>query len=98
MEKKDGKIHIGTDIWLREEVWRKIDSTTKDSLFVKELAVAIWGTAELMGRSVSGKECPSKTTEAKPPLTPCKLGTVKATAPQLPALYNHWRTGLLLKN
>ncbi|XP_034088300.1 BEN domain-containing protein 5-like [Gymnodraco acuticeps] len=77
MEKKDGKIHIGTDIWLREEVWRKIDSTTKDSLFVKELAVAIWGTAELMGRSVSGKDCPSKTTEAKPPLTPCKLGTVK---------------------
>ncbi|KAL3042109.1 hypothetical protein OYC64_020122 [Pagothenia borchgrevinki] len=77
MEIKDGKIHIGTDIWLREEVWRKIDSTTKDSLFVKELAVAIWGTAELMGRSVSGKECPGKTIEAKPPLTPCKLGTLK---------------------
>lgn len=61
-------------MWLREEVWRKIHSTTKDSLFVKELAVAIWGTVELRGRSVSGKECPTKNTEAKPPLSPYKLG------------------------
>ncbi|XP_045900911.1 BEN domain-containing protein 5-like [Micropterus dolomieu] len=74
LEKKDGMIHIGKDMWLREEVWRKIHSTTKDSLFVKELAVPIWGTLELRGRSVSGKECPTKNTEAKPPLSPYKLG------------------------
>lgn len=73
-------------MWLREEVWRKIHSTTKDSLFVKELAVAIWGTVELRGRSVSGKECPTKNTEAKPPLSPYKLGILKGMLPTLPTL------------
>lgn len=39
------KIHIGDNIWIREEVWRKITSTTKDSFSVKEMAVALWRTA-----------------------------------------------------
>ncbi|XP_041833804.1 BEN domain-containing protein 5-like [Melanotaenia boesemani] len=77
LEKKDGKIHIGNEVWLREEVWNKIQATRKDSLYVKELAVAIWGSSELKQRSVSGKECPTKNTEAKPPLTPDRLGTLK---------------------
>ncbi|XP_041840410.1 BEN domain-containing protein 5-like [Melanotaenia boesemani] len=79
LEKKDGKIHIGNEVWLREEVWNKIQATRKDSLYVKELAVAIWGSSELKQRSVSGKECPTKNTEAKPPMTPDRLGTLKAT-------------------
>ncbi|XP_042273943.1 BEN domain-containing protein 5-like [Thunnus maccoyii] len=73
----NGQIHIEKDIWLREEVCRGIHSTTKDSLFVEELAVAIWGTGELRGRRVFGKEYPTKNTKAKPPLTPYKLGTLK---------------------
>lgn len=67
------KIHVGDNIWIREEVWRKITSTTKDSLFVKEMAVALWGTATLQRRSVSGKECPTNRHSQKPPLTPSKL-------------------------
>jgi len=58
-------------------VWRRINCSSNDSLFVKELAVAIWSTVELKGRSVTGRECPTKNTEAKPPLTPCKLGILK---------------------
>ncbi|XP_045913162.1 BEN domain-containing protein 5-like isoform X2 [Micropterus dolomieu] len=80
LSKPFGMIHIGKDMWLREEVWRKIHSTTKDSLFVKELAVAIWGTVELRGRSVSGKECPTKNTEAKPPLSHTSLESSKSTS------------------
>uniref|UniRef100_A0A9J8BJ12 BEN domain-containing protein n=1 Tax=Cyprinus carpio carpio TaxID=630221 RepID=A0A9J8BJ12_CYPCA len=76
-EIKDGKIHIGDNIWIREEVWRKITSTTKDSLFVKEMAVALWGTATLQRRSVSGKECPTNRHSQKPPLTPSKLQVLR---------------------
>ncbi|KAL1256015.1 hypothetical protein QQF64_014076 [Cirrhinus molitorella] len=76
-EIKDGKIHVGENIWIREEVWRKITAATKDSLFVKEMAVALWGTATLQRRSVSGKECPTNRNSPKPPLTPSKLQVLR---------------------
>ncbi|XP_026115224.1 BEN domain-containing protein 5-like [Carassius auratus] len=78
-EIKDGTIHIGENIWIREEVWRKMTSTTKDSLFVKEMAVALWGTATLQRRSVSGKECPTNRHSQKPPLTPSKLHVLRVS-------------------
>lgn len=52
-------------------------STTKDSLFVKEMAVALWGTATLQRRGVSGKECPTNRNSPKPPLTPSKLQVLR---------------------
>ncbi|XDV13858.1 hypothetical protein PO909_002173, partial [Leuciscus waleckii] len=76
-EIKDGKIHIGNTIWIREEAWKKINSATKDSLYVKEMAVALWGTNTLKSRSVSGKECPTNKHSAKPPLTPSKLQVLR---------------------
>uniref|UniRef100_A0A671WIJ0 BEN domain-containing protein n=1 Tax=Sparus aurata TaxID=8175 RepID=A0A671WIJ0_SPAAU len=77
LEKRDGKINIGPDIWINEAVWTRINCATKDSIFIKELAVAISGTGNLKGKSVSGKECPTKHGEPKPPLTPAKLGILK---------------------
>ncbi|XP_076129126.1 BEN domain-containing protein 5-like [Alosa pseudoharengus] len=74
---EDGKIHLGQGVWIRAEVWRRIGSSLKDSIFVKELAVAVWGTATLKNRSITGKECPTKKGEARPPLTPKKLRAVK---------------------
>nr|XP_055062870.1 BEN domain-containing protein 5-like [Misgurnus anguillicaudatus] len=76
-EIKNGKIHVGDDVWLREEVWKKICSSAKDSLFVKEMAVTLWGTATLKNRSVSGKECPTIKNSVKPPLTPSKLQVLR---------------------
>lgn len=52
------------------------NSSHNKRLIVKELAVAIWGTVELRGRSVSGKERPTRNAEAKPALTPYKVKTV----------------------
>lgn len=71
------QVHIGCGVWLREDVWKRVQAHTKDSLFVKELAVAIWGTATLKTRSLTGKECPTTKGEAKPPLTPTKLKALR---------------------
>ncbi|XP_056605039.1 BEN domain-containing protein 5-like [Triplophysa dalaica] len=76
-ERKNGKIHVGENVWLREEVWKKIRSSAKDSLFVKEMAVALWGTATLKNKSVSGNECPTNKNPVKPPLTPSKLQVLR---------------------
>ena len=52
-------IHIGSNVWIDESKWGMVAANTKDSLFVKKLAVAVWGTAVLKNRSLSGKECPT---------------------------------------
>ncbi|XP_056308729.1 putative uncharacterized protein DDB_G0270496 [Danio aesculapii] len=65
------------DIQIRSDTWTAIQKNTRDSLFVKELAVAFWGTKTLGDRSLTGKECPTTKT-TKRPLTPQKLHTLKA--------------------
>ncbi|GAA6091640.1 BEN domain-containing protein 5-like, partial [Tachysurus ichikawai] len=70
------EIVLGGSIHLRKEVWEKIRSSTRDSLFIKELAVAVWGTKTLGERSLTGKECPT-TKSSQQPLTPKKLKIVK---------------------
>ncbi|GAA6065795.1 BEN domain-containing protein 5-like isoform X4 [Tachysurus ichikawai] len=72
------EIVLGGTIHLRKEIWEKIRSSTRDSLFIKELAVAVWGTKTLGERSLTGKECPT-TKSSRQPLTPKKLKIVKAT-------------------
>ncbi|KAK9519945.1 hypothetical protein VZT92_022637 [Zoarces viviparus] len=46
------KITLGGDINIRKEAWVRINNNNRDSLFVKELAVAIWGTKTLGERSL----------------------------------------------
>ncbi|KAG8236270.1 hypothetical protein J437_LFUL016493 [Ladona fulva] len=49
-----------------------------DSLFVKNLALAIWGAKTLASRSVTGKRCMAiKHSVAKPPLSPKKVEYIK---------------------
>ena len=70
------QIHLGGDVNIRRETWARIQNTPRDSLFVKELAVAMWGTKILGERSLTGKECPTTKT-TRQPLTPEKLNTLK---------------------
>ncbi|XP_034084601.1 uncharacterized protein LOC117554319 [Gymnodraco acuticeps] len=58
------------EIPVRPEVWAKIKNNTRDSMFVKELAVVFWGTDTLGERSLTGKECPTTKT-TRQPLTIC---------------------------
>ena len=64
------------NIPIRPEAWARIKNSHRDSLFVKELAVAMWGTKTLGERSLTGKECPTTKT-SRQPLTPEKLTTLK---------------------
>ncbi|XP_059395948.1 BEN domain-containing protein 5-like [Carassius carassius] len=73
---KGDEIHLGGEVRVRREAWSRIQNSTRDSLFVKELAVAIWGTKTLGERSLTGKECPATKT-SRQPLTPQKLQTLK---------------------
>ncbi|XP_073717018.1 uncharacterized protein [Misgurnus anguillicaudatus] len=70
------EIHLGENVRVRSEAWSRIQNSQRDSLFVKELAVAIWGTKTLGERSLTGKECPTTKT-TKQPLTPQKFQTLK---------------------
>ncbi|XP_038587914.1 BEN domain-containing protein 5-like [Micropterus salmoides] len=73
---KGDEIHLGGEVSIRKETWSRIQNSTRDSLFVKELAVAMWGTKTLGERSLTEKECPSTKT-TRQPLTPQKLHTLK---------------------
>lgn len=73
------QIHLGEGVRVRREAWSRIQNNMRDSLFVKELAVAIWGTKALWERSLTGKECATtKTTKQR--LTPQKLQTLKGSS------------------
>ncbi|KAI9520644.1 hypothetical protein NQZ68_015184 [Dissostichus eleginoides] len=69
-------IHLQGEIPVRPEIWAKIKNNTRDSMFVKELAVAFWGTDTLGERSLTGKECPTTKT-TRQPLTLQKLWGLK---------------------
>ncbi len=50
---------------MHKEAWSRIENNTRDSLFVRELAVAMWGTKTLWGRSLRGKACPTTKTTSQ---------------------------------
>ncbi|XP_049457196.1 BEN domain-containing protein 5 [Epinephelus fuscoguttatus] len=70
------EIDLGGGVWIRKDVWARVQTNGRDSLFVKELAVAIWGTKTLGDKSLTGKTCPTTKTNRQP-LTPQKLQTLK---------------------
>ncbi|KAI7810757.1 BEN domain-containing protein 5 [Triplophysa rosa] len=71
------EVDIGEGVAIHIEKWKKIQANLKDSLFVKELAVCIWGTSTLANRSLEGKSCPTTKTDPRPPLTPHKYRAIK---------------------
>ncbi|KAJ8049661.1 BEN domain-containing protein 5 [Holothuria leucospilota] len=74
---QDGKIAIGGGIKLKKEQWEVLGCQKKPSLFVKNLAVSVWGSDVLRNRSVDGKICPRYKTAPRKPLTPTKIDAVR---------------------
>ncbi|KAJ8018628.1 BEN domain-containing protein 5 [Holothuria leucospilota] len=76
---EDGKVCIGKDIYISELQWDLAEAQKTNSLFVKNLAVSVWGTAVLKNRSVEGRVCPrfKDQREARSPLSPNKLNAIK---------------------
>lgn len=75
---EDGKIKLGTGVFLSSEKWQRVQQAKSHSQFCKSLAVAIWGTEELMKRSVTGaKSNAVKDSVPKPPLTPEKVTVIR---------------------
>ncbi|XP_065136261.1 BEN domain-containing protein 5-like [Paramisgurnus dabryanus] len=72
------EVEIGEGLVISMEKWKKIQLNMKDSLFVKELAVCIWGSSTLANRSLEGKSCPTTKSTPRPPLTPHKYRTLKS--------------------
>lgn len=52
------KVDLGQGIHLNLHVWEEVDSSGKDTIFVKEMTVALYGPTELMERSTKGKWYP----------------------------------------
>ncbi|XP_072143002.1 uncharacterized protein [Dermacentor andersoni] len=69
---------IGSGVEIASSAWRRIQTNTKDSVFVKNLLTAVWSPAELLGRSLQGKHsprCPDR--PRKEPLSPWKLFVIR---------------------
>nr|XP_023681381.1 BEN domain-containing protein 5-like isoform X2 [Paramormyrops kingsleyae] len=71
------EVDIGEGVFVHSGKWKKIQDNIKDSLFVKEMAVCIWGTSTLANRSLEGKSCPTTKSDPRPPLTPHKFRALK---------------------
>ncbi|XP_027693787.1 BEN domain-containing protein 5 isoform X1 [Vombatus ursinus] len=75
---ENGKVHLGSGIWVDEERWHQLQVTQGDSKYTKNLAVMIWGTDVLKNRSVTGVATKKKKDAVpKPPLSPHKLSIVR---------------------
>ncbi|XP_030061885.1 BEN domain-containing protein 5 [Microcaecilia unicolor] len=75
---ENGKVHLGSGIWVDAEKWHQVQVTQGDSKFTKNLAVMIWGTDVLKNRSVTGVATKKKKDAVpKPPLSPHKLSIVR---------------------
>lgn len=86
------QVELGAGIIIQRNVYNEIMQLDHVRKFTKSLAVSIWGTTTLAGRSVKGKPCrnrngPKKIVpgaeqtavpqkESKPPLTPEKLAVI----------------------
>ncbi|XP_032502262.1 BEN domain-containing protein 5 isoform X2 [Phocoena sinus] len=79
----NGKVHLGSGIWVDEEKWHQLQVTQGDSKYTKNLAVMIWGTDVLKNRSVTGVATKKKKDAVpKPPLSPHKLSIVRGPGTQ----------------
>ncbi|XP_077519831.1 uncharacterized protein LOC144129563 [Amblyomma americanum] len=72
------KIDLGNGLLIKRTTWKTIEGRTKDSLFVKDLLVAVWDPAVLLTKSLEGKHCPRHPgRQRKEPLTPWKVAVLK---------------------
>ncbi|XP_075534305.1 BEN domain-containing protein 5-like [Dermacentor variabilis] len=78
----DGKVYAGSGFWLDQKAWDCLFSASTDSMFCRSAATVLWTAEQLKTRSVTGtlsnKARSLGYTEAKPPLTPEKISSLKA--------------------
>nr|XP_054775431.1 BEN domain-containing protein 5-like [Lytechinus pictus] len=75
---QDGQVSLGEGIKIPKEKFDTIASETRNSLVVKNMAVAIWGTETLRNRSVTGKASNRfKERQPLPALEPAKVKALK---------------------
>ncbi|XP_042149451.1 uncharacterized protein LOC121837724 [Ixodes scapularis] len=67
-------VDLGRGVFIKSSAWREVSKAVKSSLFLKELAAALYGQKELMERSAKGKHSPRFPNEPrKKPISPVKL-------------------------
>ncbi|KAK5640347.1 hypothetical protein RI129_011158 [Pyrocoelia pectoralis] len=72
--RRNGDVHLGRGIWLPAHIFNCIYRKKKDTIFLKELATAVFGDDILMNSSICGMPSNRKKGEAvKPALDPTKL-------------------------
>ncbi|XP_070385003.1 BEN domain-containing protein 5-like [Dermacentor albipictus] len=78
----DGKVYAGSGFWVDQKAWDCLFSASTDSMFCRSAATVLWTAEQLKTRSVTGtlsnKARSLGYTEAKPPLTPEKISSLKA--------------------
>lgn len=79
---REQNVCIGNNIWIENTAWEQVLSYSTQSMFVKQLGVAIWGTPGLAARRmqtlVSNKARSLGSTDPHMPITPEKQTAVNA--------------------
>jgi hypothetical protein len=71
------QVKLGEDVYVPGEAWTAVQMKVKDSIFLKDLAVLIWGEDTLTERSVTGRKCPGSGAAPKKQLSPYKYSALK---------------------
>lgn len=72
--RQNGNVHLGRGIWMQSQIFDCIYRKKKDTIFLKELATAVFGEEVLKNSSVCGSASNRNKNEvAKPALDPTKL-------------------------
>lgn len=72
-ERYEGNVHLGREVWLPANIFDAIYRKKKDSIFVKELAMAVFGEEVLLNSSTLGQTGNRTRTVARPSLPPTQL-------------------------
>ncbi|XP_029829632.2 BEN domain-containing protein 5 isoform X2 [Ixodes scapularis] len=78
MTAKEDMVDLGRGIFLASQAWEDVQGCAKTSIFVKELALALYGSQELMARSAKGRHSPRFPNQPKKrPISPNKLAVIQ---------------------
>lgn len=50
------KVHLGKNIFIKEDTWKLLEGEDKDTLYVKNLALAIWSRHALANRCIEMRD------------------------------------------
>lgn len=74
------QIHLGQGIWLPKQTYCDVVfSATTNAIFVKNIAMAVYGAQYLKEHSVKGKACNKTKSTPRPAIDPKKALAIKGT-------------------